>query len=484
MQSIHADDIRRRIRLENPWWLEGGGIDSNFSKMPRRAYFDLFLPLVADRQLRRAVVLMGPRRVGKTVLMHHAIQALLDHDVPPTSICYCSVDHPVYNGLSLEQLFEHCQQCVEAQAGTREIYFFLDEIQYLRRWEVHLKTFVDSRTNVKCVASGSAAAALRLKSAESGAGRFTDFLLPPLTFYEYLLLQGKGAIVQTTSVEDKRLSFSTSEIQILNDHFVAYLNFGGYPEVVFSETIQSDPARFIKSDIIDKVLLRDLPSLYGIQDIQELNYLFTTLAFNTAQEISLNELSQNSGVAKNTIKRYIEYLEAAFLIRQVHRVDHNARRFDRANFFKVYLTNPSMRAALFTPVSADDAAMPTLTETAIFSQWFHSDQSTLHYARWAQGEVDLVMLGPNQEARWAVEVKWSDRFWESPDELKSAISFCQNKRLGRILVTSKTKSGIRNIGDLEIEFVPASLYCFQVGYNIVRGKSLAGVATSAMPSRN
>ena len=61
----------------------------------------------------------------------------------------------------------------------------------------------------------------------------------------------------------------------------------------------------------------------------------------------------SSGVAKNTIKRYIEYLGAAFLIKVVHRIDESARRFRRARWFKIYLTNPSMRAALFSPVKPD-----------------------------------------------------------------------------------------------------------------------------------
>ena len=158
-----------------------------------------------------------------------------------------------------------------------------------------VKSLVDTRANIKAVVSGSAAAALKLKSDESGAGRFTDILLPPLTFYEYLELLNEGDIVT-------KPNFQTNDIKSLNEKFIYYLNFGGYPEVIFSPQIQSDPARFIKSDIIDKVLLRDLPSLYGISDIQELNYLFTTLAFNTANEVSLEELSKNSGVAKNTIK--------------------------------------------------------------------------------------------------------------------------------------------------------------------------------------
>ena len=236
------------------------------------------------------------------------------------------------------------------------------------------------------------------------------------------------------------LYFVAKNIDELNEQFVQYLNFGGYPEVIFSTQIQADPARFIKSDIIDKVLLRDLPSLYGISDIQELNYLFTALAFNTGKEVSLEELSKNSGVAKNTIKRYIEYLEAAFLIKLVHRIDRNAKRFRRANFFKVYLANPSMRAASFSPLKADDPAIGALTETAIFSQWFHQE-FVLYYARWSDGEVDIVGISPaTQKAAWAVEVKWSDRHCENFSELKHVIGFCRSNGLDSVRVTSRTKT--------------------------------------------
>ena len=121
--------------------------------------------------------------------------------------------------------------------------------------------------------------------------------------------------------------------------------------------MQSDPGRYIRNDIIDKVLLRDLPSLYGIKDVQELNSLFTTIAYNTGNEFTYEQLSINSGVAKNTIKRYIEYLEAAFLIRVINKIDQNAKKFKRATVFKIYLTNPSLRGALFSPIGKDDDFM-------------------------------------------------------------------------------------------------------------------------------
>lgn len=465
MQDISSEAIIRRIRTENPWWEGQRTVSSHILGLKPRPYHDLFVPLVRSHAVRRAVVLMGPRRVGKTVMIHHAIQSLIDDGIPPESICYFSVDHPIFNGLSLEMMLEYYGQAAGVDYKSRQVHVFFDEIQYLRGWEVHLKTLVDTYPNIKSVASGSAAAALRLKSVESGAGRFTDFLLPPLTFYEYLHLLDKTDLL----IERPGSVFSSKSLDQLNEQFVRYLNFGGYPEIIFSPHIQADPARFIKSDIIDKVLLRDLPSLYGIGDIQELNHLFTTLAFNTGNEISLGELSQNSGVAKNTIKRYIDYLEAAFLIKVVHRIDRSAKRFHRANFFKVYLTNPSMRAALFSPLNADDDAIAPLTETAIFSQWFHSDE-TLYYARWKGGEVDIVWLGPEQRVEWAIEVKWSDRYCDNPEELKSLISFCRANHLKDVLVTSRSKESTVIVDGIEMAFLPASLYSYTVGHNVITGR--------------
>lgn len=440
--------------------------------MVPRPYLNLLYPLITDTTIRRAVVLLGPRRVGKTVMIHHAIRRLISDGVDPRTICYTAIDHPIYNGLSLDQLLAAYSSVTGINTSTTPCYLFLDEIQYLRAWETHVKSLVDTNAPLKCVVSGSAAAALRLKSAESGAGRFTDFMLPPLTFHEYTVLLNKTDLVDIETGDTGFVkALSSRDIEAFNSHFVTYLNFGGYPELALSKDIQADPGRFVKSDIIDKVLLRDLPSLYGIQDIQELNYLFTTLAFNTANEVSLDELSQGSGVSKTTIKRYIEYLEASFLIRTIHRVDRSAKRFQRANFFKVYLTNPSMRAALFAPVRHDDDAMGNLVETAIYAQWFHSP-TPLHYARWNNGEVDIVCLGPKQKAQWAIEVKWSDRFFKNPEELRSLLRFCHSQNLTGAMVTTKTTKGAKAIESVSYDFIPSSLYCYMLGFNIVKGRHI------------
>lgn len=474
MIEISEKEVRERLAFDNPWWQQRG-IDPGLQDFPRRFYYDEFYGLVQDLSVRRAVILMGPRRVGKTVMAYHAIQGLLDSGVPGTHIAFASLETPLYTGLALEQLVRMFID-IHGHEGE-QLYVFFDEIQYLKDWEVHLKSLVDSFRRVRFVATGSAAAALKMKSQESGAGRFTDFLLPPLTFAEYLRFIGReDELIATCEPDDL---CEAADIDALNGELGNYLNYGGYPEAVFSERIRQESSRYIKSDIIDKVLLRDLPILYGIQDIQELNRLFTTLAYNTGQEVTLEELSQSSGVAKNTLKKYLDYLEAAFLIRRVNKVDQNARRFKRVTSFKVYLTNPSMRGALFGYVDEANEAMGALCETAVYSQWLHSETiDNLYYARWKRGEVDIVHLDPaKQKPHWAVEVKWSDRAETRDDPaLHLATFYEKNDVEAPGLVTTKTWRGEREVKGVLIPFRPTAELIYTLGKNILTFKGSLGKA--------
>lgn len=487
MFEISAEEILGRLKFDNPWWDNPAPGRVAYAQMPRRKYFAPFLRAVTDRSIQRAVVLMGPRRVGKTVMIYHAIEALLRSGVDRKNILYLSLETPLYTGLRLEKIVQMYTNLLKLTKNS-ELYIFFDEIQYLKGWEVHLKSLVDSYFSYKFIATGSAAAALRMKSNESGAGRFSEFILPPLTFAEYLQFVKKEDTLIKRDKSEAGSQYICTNIEELNNEFICYLNYGGYPEAVFSETVKSDPGQYIKSDIIDKVLLRDLPSLYGISDIQELNRLFTVLAYNTGNEVSLEELSKSSGVAKNTIKRYLEYLDAAFLIRRIERIDQNARRFKRAMRFKIYLTNPSMRAALFGQVKHDAETMGNLTETAIFSQWQHNEKAELYYARWNNGEIDIVSLARNsQKPQWMVEVKWSDRPLKDRSLVRHCVEFSQlhpTLKHESILVTTKTVTGQFEHEGLKFRLLPSSLYAYTLGANILNIKMLAPRAVASLAPAN
>jgi len=420
-------------------------------------------------------VLMGPRRVGKTVMLHHLVHDLIKNGIPPDCIVFVTVENPVYNNIFLEDLWSLARQA-SGNDDLKGRYVIFDEIQYLKDWEVHLKSLADSYRETKFIVSGSAAAALKYRSNESGAGRFTDFMLPPLTFHEYIGLKDLERIIVPEGLnwQGNIAEFYTSpHIDELNRHFLDYINFGGYPEVIFSERIRQNPGRYIRQDIVDKVLLRDLPSLYGIRDVQELNSFFTTIVYNTGNEFSFETLNIQSGVHKALIKKYIGYLENAFLVKQVRRIDQSGKRFRRENFFKLYLTNPSLRSALFSPLSPNDPNLGSMVETAIYSQWMHREWFTPWYARWQKGEVDMVGLSDRSlKPLWALEIKWSDRYFEKTSELKSLVHFCKECNLKSALVTTVSKTGTVEYDGITLWFVPASAYAYTIGKNTLLKKRL------------
>lgn len=97
------------------------------------------MPLVTETGVRRSVVLIRPQRVGKTVMMYHAVQNLLENEIYPLKVALIAIKTPVHNNIGLEQLFGFCRKATK-QESPKGGYIFFDEIQYLKDWEVHIQS--------------------------------------------------------------------------------------------------------------------------------------------------------------------------------------------------------------------------------------------------------------------------------------------------------------------------------------------------------
>lgn len=478
-QFFPEAQIMKRLALDNPWW-DGSGILREYEEMKPRLFLRPFLSLLESLPRGRSIIMLGARRVGKTVLIHHSISRLIENGIDPRKIIFLTVDGALLNlnGLHLEEMLELAAKAskTELSRETEGLYVFFDEIQYLENWESELKVLSDTYKGIRFVASGSAAAALKFKSMESGAGRFTHFCLPPLLFCEYLRMAGAEGLVVPTRVNwfgKLTDGFDTVNVEGLNSHFIKYLNYGGFPEAVVGGALTENPHRYVKEDMIDKVLLRDLPGLYGISDTRDLYRLFVNVVFRSGEEFSYEDLSRASGLRKEVLKKYLTYLESAFLIKIFHKVDESARKFQRVSTFKIYVTNPSVFAAVFSPVTPDDEAFNHLVEAAIYTQLSQSDKEDLYYANWRSGrrcgEVDFVRLDIlGQKPERALEVKWSDKYSRNPGELKSLLAFMENNNLERAVVTSVTEARLARMDRISLQFVPTALYAYAAGIESVK----------------
>ena len=125
----------------NPWW-ETGSIDREIKSFKRRFLFTALKNYLHKKQID---IIIGLRRVGKTVLMHHLIDYLLTSGVNPKEIFYFSFDIEKEN---LDRIIkEYEEKILRERIKNKRVYLFFDEIHKLKDWENKIKVLYDLNPN-------------------------------------------------------------------------------------------------------------------------------------------------------------------------------------------------------------------------------------------------------------------------------------------------------------------------------------------------
>ena len=466
MHTITDNDLFHRLAFDNPWWEFTDKTRIAFKNPAKRAFFPAFSNRVKQAGTGSVLVLAGPLRAGKTVMMRQMVAQLIEQGVKPTSVMYCSLTTPSYTAANLSVLFE--MFCRRYRHGPNaEIFVFFDEVQYAKDWEKQLLQLAKMRPNAKIVGAVSSSSPSLVTGDVVQDGKMEIFILPPLTFLEFMRFRGSEEKLFDTATTAKKGSMSLvpNGLTALNQEFQRYVNFGGFLEGILSGKDGVPAPTFMRDGVADRVLHKDLASLNGVNDPQELNRLFGLLAFNTAREMSMDDLAKGTGIAKNTLRKYLDYLEQAFLIRRINRVDRDGQRFQRQVFFKVYLTSPCLYAALFAPVPPSDQFFQRLAETALVSQWLGSESiANLYYASWRGGAVDLLTLDPETgQPDHVYDLDWQNTYVRTdkrPDQLVTFVK--ENNRAATSYVLTGSIARTATMKGINITLAPLSLYTYWV----------------------
>lgn len=471
-----VQEILRRCAADNPWWRAGGGIDEREASQPPRPYLAAFLPLAQCLEERRIALVVGPSQVGKSWLLRHLVQRLLHEGIAGVRICYLGLSAPLYADRSLDDLVRLYLDS-QGHSADSPTFVLLDDIHYRCDWQRQLQGLPEAFPATRFVACTSATPGLPTQSGEPDSPWHHRFILPPLTFQEFLRFSGtEEALIVERDGGRGTPHFEARDIHALNREFVRYLNFGGFPSTVMDSVAGADAAHALRIEVAKRVLSSDLPSLSGMTDSRELNRLFTALARHTGEEIGLEALASRLSIPKPRLIQYLDYLESAMLVRRVHRIDAEARPLQRARGFRCYLVTPCLWAALFGDITAEDAVFPRLASNAIWSQWLHDEPAltALRYAGWKAGRqalgVDLVSLDATAEKpRFAVEVVWNDDIVATTPRLRGLKELGRRHRLGRPpVVATRTLTSTIDLDGLEVELTPAALLCYTIGAKLLR----------------
>lgn len=185
-----------------------------------------------------------------------------------------------------------------------------------------------------------------------------------MSFYEYCKLLNLDQpqlppslkitqMLHMTYQEQAGIMLQLSKVQ---NYFIRYLQVGGFPELALADN-DLMAQQIMREDVVDKVLKRDLPSLYNIRNATELERIFLYLCNVSSEIVSIEAIAKElSGVSRPTVENYIQYLESANLIYQSWPVDMAGRKPLKASP-KIYIADAAIRNA----VLMDDSLLTDAT---------------------------------------------------------------------------------------------------------------------------
>jgi hypothetical protein len=307
----------------------------------------------------KAIILVGPRQVGKTTLIKDIINnkkhLFLDGDDPTV--------RNLLNNPNTEQ--------IKSIIGANKI-IFVDEAQRIEGIGLTLKIITDQFKDVQLFVSGSSSFDLSSALNEPLTGRKWEYELYPISWEEF---------------EDKH-NYLVAEQQLENR-----LLYGFYPDVLNNYGEEKD----LLKQLVNSYLYRDILAYSNIKKPEVLEKLVQALALQLGSEVNYNELAQIVGVDKNTVANYIDILEKGYVVFKLNSFSRNLRNEIKKNK-KIYFYDNGVRNMVlgnFNPLNLrqDTGALweNFLIAERLKQNTYKSTNAKMYFWRTKQQqEVDLV----------------------------------------------------------------------------------------------
>jgi uncharacterized protein len=326
----------------------------------------------------KVLVLLGARRVGKTIL----IQELLNRHI--------NEPYLLLNGEDMATVAILAQRTVENYqrllGNTRLL--IIDEAQKIPDIGLALKLMVDSITGLKIIATGSSVFDLTNKLGEPLTGRKYTFYLFPIAQMEYSRAEH---LIDTRARLDERMIY------------------GCYPELL-SLIGNIEKATYI-NELVNNYLLKDILEFEGIKNSTKVQSLLQLIAFQIGKEVSLEELGKQLGISRNTVERYLELLSKVFVIYRLPGFSRNLRN-EITKTSKWYFYDNGIRNALinnFNPLTIRNDVGELwenylLSERLKFQHYNGILSNNYFWRTYQQQEIDWI---EEREGKlFAYEIKW------------------------------------------------------------------------------
>jgi predicted AAA+ superfamily ATPase len=349
----------------------------------------------------KAILLFGPRQTGKSTLIETLIKAQNKPWI------YLNGDDAEVR----ETLTNTSSTKLKGIVGNSQI-VFVEEAQRIRNIGLTLKILTDQFKHIQVIATGSSAFELSGKVNEPLTGRKYEFMLYPLSFSE--LVQQHGLIKEKGMLAHR-------------------LVYGYYPEIV----IKQDEEKSLLKLLTNSYLYKDLLVLEQINKPVLLEKILKALALQIGSEVSYNELAQTVGADKETVEKYIDLLEKAYVVFRLPALNRNVRNEIKKGK-KIYFFDCGIRNALISNFNdinnrTDAGALWenfVIAERMKFLHYNDLDAKMYFWRTTQQQEIDLI------EEHEAGLLKAFEFKWGKTKKVRFPQTFTQNYKGAETFVIS------------------------------------------------
>lgn len=258
---------------------------------------------------KKAIVLIGPRQVGKTTLLQTFSKAY------NKSVLTINCDEPDMRSLLQNKTSSELKSII----GNHQL-VIIDEAQRVKNIGISLKLIIDQIKNIQLIVSGSSALELANEINEPLTGRKWEFIMYPLSVQEM--------INHHSALEEKR--------QLSNR-----LIFGMYPDVINSAGREKE----VLKNLTDSYLYKDLFAFKDVRKPEVIEKILQALSLQIGSEVSYNELADLVKSDPMTVSRYIDLLEKTMVVYRLPSFSRNLRN-ELKKSRKIYFYDNGVRNAI------------------------------------------------------------------------------------------------------------------------------------------
>ncbi len=350
---------------------------------------ELYKKIKAKLNKGKAIILIGPRQVGKTTLINTLLKDQ-DH-------LFLDGDDP-----TVRDLLEHANTASLKRIIGKNKLLFIDEAQRIANIGITLKLITDQFKTCQLIVSGSSSFELLDKTNEPLTGRKWEYHLYPISWKEW----------------EDHIGFLSSE-QELEQRLI----YGMYPDVLNHPSEEKETL----INLAQSYLYKDIFSMGGIRKPEVLEKLLKALAYQIGNEVSYNELAQLVGIDKNTVIKYLDVLKKGYVIFSISAFSRNLRN-EIKNSQKFYFFDNGIRNAVIGNFNAitnrDDIG--ALWENFIIAErlkyieyqhplnrqyfWRTIDQQEIDYVEEQEGKIIAYELKWNPKAKFKTPSSFSKMY--------------------------------------------------------------------------